>query len=226
MRTTPTRSDKMINQVIIVGCGQHAGVVLYNLRMEGRYEALGYFDCDENKVGLEYNGLKVLENYRSSNICDLKEKYNTNRFIIGFGSMTHRKTVYEEFISAGWEAINVFHPDAVVSRDARIGGGVLVEAGCLITPNPVVGDNVVVNTGSQVNHDNIIGDHVYIASGVVLSGGVTIEENSLIDDGAIVTLGRTIGRHCIIGAGSVVTRDIPDNCVAYGVPARVVRANG
>ena len=32
-----------------------------------------------------------------------------------------------------------------------------------------------------------------------------------------------VGRNCVIGAGSVVTRPIPDNVVAAGVPARVVR---
>ncbi len=217
--------DNKVEKVVIVGCGQHANVVLYNLEMQGKYEALGYFDSDASKVGLEYNGLQVIDNYTSNNIEDLKEKYKTHKFFIGFGNMKHRKSVYEEFVRAGWEPINVFHPDAIISRHSRIGRGVLIEAGCLITPNPIIGDNVVVNTGSQVNHDNTIEDHVYIASGVVLSGGVTIKENSLIDDGAIITLGRSVGRNCIIGAGSVVTKDIPDNTVAYGIPANVVRDN-
>ena len=35
----------------------------------------------------------------------------------------------------------------------------------------------------------------------------------------------TIGNNCTIGAGSVVTKDIPDNCIAAGVPARVLRKN-
>ena len=32
-----------------------------------------------------------------------------------------------------------------------------------------------------------------------------------------------IGNNCIIGCGAVVTRDIPDNSIAVGVPARVIR---
>jgi sugar O-acyltransferase (sialic acid O-acetyltransferase NeuD family) len=217
--------DNIVEKVIIIGCGQHANVVLYNLEMQGKYEALGYFDVDENKVGLEYNGLKVLENYRCANIEELKTKYKTNRFFIGFGNMRYRRIVYEQFVNAGWEPVNIFHPDAIISRRSQIGKGVLIEAGCLVTPNPVIGNNVVINTGSQVNHDNIIGDHVYIASGVVISGGVTVEDDSLIDDGVIITLGRKVGKHCIIGAGSVVTKDIPDNVIAYGVPAKVTRSN-
>lgn len=217
--------DDVMEKIIIIGCGQHANVVLYNLEMQGKYEALGYLDSDENKVGLEYNGLKVLDRYTSDNLDELKAKYNTNKFFIGFGNMKYRKAVYEAFVNAGWEPINIFHPDAIISRHSQIGRGVLIEAGCLVTPNPVIGNNVVVNTGSQVNHDNIIGNHVYIASGVVISGGVTIEENSLIDDGVIITLGKKVGSNCIIGAGSVVTKDIPSNVIAYGVPARVIRDN-
>ena len=43
--------------------------------------------------------------------------------------------------------------------------------------------------------------------------------------GANVTVcpGVTIGNGCVIGAGSVVTKDVPDNCFAAGVPARVIR---
>lgn len=209
--------------IIIIGCGQHANVVLYNMKCQGKYKALGYFDVDNNKVGKVFHEYEVLENYKDHNLGELARKYNTNKFFIGFGDMKYRKKVYDEFVDADWEAINIFHPDAVISKEAKIGRGVLIEAGCLITPNPQIGNNVVINTGSQVNHDNIIEDHVYIASGVILSGGVHIQESTLIDDGTIVTLGQRVGMNCIIGAGSVVTKDIRDNVIAYGNPCRIIR---
>ncbi|MDE5872869.1 MAG: serine acetyltransferase, partial [Lachnospiraceae bacterium] len=152
-------------------------------------------------------------------------KDHTNKFFIAFGDMKKRKKLYEYYVSKGWEAVNIIHPDAVVSDEAKIGKGVLIECGCLITPNPIIGNNVVVNTGSQINHDNIIEDHVYIASGVILSGGVTIKENTLLDDGVIVTLGHTVEKNCLIGAGTVVAKDIPESKVACGNPARILRDN-
>ncbi len=214
-----------MEKIVVIGCGQHSNVVLYNIKSQGKYDAIGFFESDIDKVGEEFHGLKVLECYKDWDLKKLIYRYETNKFFIGFGNMKYRKLVYEEFVNAGWEAVNIYHPDAVISENAKIGNGVLIEAGCLVTPNPIIGDNVVINTGSQVNHDNVIGSHVYIASGVVLSGGVIIEENTLIDDGVIVTLGRKIGENCIIGAGSIVTKDIENNVVAYGTPARVIRKN-
>ena len=54
-------------------------------------------------------------------------------------------------------------------------------------------------------------------------GKITVGDNVHIGVGAIIMPGVTIGNNCIIGAGAVVTRDIPDNSIAAGVPARVIK---
>ena len=52
---------------------------------------------------------------------------------------------------------------------------------------------------------------------------VTIEDNADIGIGSILLPGVTIGKNSIIGAGSVVTRNIPENAIAYGNPAKTIR---
>jgi maltose O-acetyltransferase len=52
---------------------------------------------------------------------------------------------------------------------------------------------------------------------------ITIGDDCWIGGGAIICPGVTIGKGCVIGAGAVVTHDIPDNSLAVGVPARVIR---
>ena len=52
---------------------------------------------------------------------------------------------------------------------------------------------------------------------------ITIGNSVWIGGNVIVNPGVTIGNRCVIGAGSVVTKDIPDDSVAVGNPARVVR---
>ena len=52
---------------------------------------------------------------------------------------------------------------------------------------------------------------------------ITLGDNVWVGGNASILMGVTIGSNVIIGAGSVVTHDIPDNAVAVGNPARVVR---
>lgn len=54
------------------------------------------------------------------------------------------------------------------------------------------------------------------------SGKITIEDNVFIGMRVIILKGVRIGKNTIIGAGSVVTKDIPQNSVAVGNPARVI----
>lgn len=86
-----------------------------------------------------------------------------------------------------------------------------------------------------------IGDHVTLAADVMLIthdggawvfrevrndmdcfGQITIGDNVFVGVRSIIMPGVRIGNNVVIGAGSVVTKDIPDNSVACGVPARVI----
>ena len=52
---------------------------------------------------------------------------------------------------------------------------------------------------------------------------IHIKRNAWIGARVNILLGVTIGENAIVGTGSVVTKDIPDNCVAVGVPAKIVK---
>ena len=55
------------------------------------------------------------------------------------------------------------------------------------------------------------------------SAPVIIKEGAFIGARCIILKGVTIGCHSIVGAGSVVSKSIPDNCIACGNPARVIK---
>lgn len=57
---------------------------------------------------------------------------------------------------------------------------------------------------------------------VIKYGKIYVGERTFIGAKSIIMPGVTIGKRCVIGAGSVVTKDIPDGCVAVGVPAKVI----
>lgn len=87
-----------------------------------------------------------------------------------------------------------------------------------------IGDNVHITAGCQfVTHD---GGTLILRKDVPdleLTAPIRIGNDVYIGLRTIILPGVTIGNRCIIGAGSVVAKDIPDNSVAAGVPARVIR---
>jgi acetyltransferase-like isoleucine patch superfamily enzyme len=82
-----------------------------------------------------------------------------------------------------------------------------------------IGDNFISGPNSMiVAHDA----SYFIHSGKYRIQPVTIGDNVFLGAGAIVMPGVTVGNRVVIGAGSIVTKDIPDNSVAVGNPAKVI----
>ncbi len=68
----------------------------------------------------------------------------------------------------------------------------------------------------------MVGNFSHIAPGAVLAGNVKIGSSSFIGANSVVKNGIKIGDNAIIGAGAVVVKDVPDNSLVYGNPAKIV----
>lgn len=206
--------------VIIVGAGGHARVLLDTLLCSER-KVIGLTDFDKKKWESLVNGVPVLggDEVVFSYSIDEIELVNGMGSV---GSMDKRKNIYEYFKNKAYLFSNVIHPSAIVSSNAVLANGVQLLPGCIVNAGAFIGDNSIVNTRASIDHDVSIGSHVHIAPGVTISGGATIGDCTHIGTGATVIQGVHIGSNVLIGAGAVVVKDIPDNCKAYGVPAREV----
>lgn len=88
--------------------------------------------------------------------------------------------------------------------------------------------------GIAVNGDSVIGHNVNISQNVTigykqrgdLSGSPVIGNNVYIGPGAVVIGKIKIGNNVVIGANSVVTKDVPDNAVVAGIPAKILSEEG
>ena len=82
---------------------------------------------------------------------------------------------------------------------------------------------VVINRLSVIGPDCRIGPHVVLGGRAPIKGAPRLGRSVIVHSGAKLVGPITIGDNCVIGANAVVTRDLPSNCVAVGVPARVVK---
>jgi len=112
----------------------------------------------------------------------------------------------------------------------KIGNNVGIGDNCIIAARDTsvkLGDNVLVSAYCYImggRFHNFERNDIPIAAQPLLPGkGVVIEDNVWLGGGVKVLDGITIGRDSIVGAGAVVTKDIPEFCIAVGVPAKVVK---
>ncbi|OGJ19907.1 hypothetical protein A3K73_08115 [Candidatus Pacearchaeota archaeon RBG_13_36_9] len=87
-----------------------------------------------------------------------------------------------------------------------------------------VGDNVIIAKRSMIfTHDGATSKMKEFGISKAAFNPVKIKDNVFIGAGTIILPNVTIGENAIIGAGSVITKDIPDNCIAAGNPAKIIR---
>jgi sugar O-acyltransferase (sialic acid O-acetyltransferase NeuD family) len=206
----------MRKKIALIGYSGHAFVVAEAVELAGD-ELIGYYDrerADNNPFELPYLGFE-------GNTGDLTKSIRSGyMFIVGIGDNKLRKRLYQQLALAGMLATVVVHPESIVSPKALVGRGSYVGAGAKLNILASVGEGVILNSGCIVEHECAIGNFVHIAPGAVLAGSVKVGDETFIGAGAVVKQGVRIGSNVTIGAGAVVLKDIPDNQVWFGNPAR------
>jgi acetyltransferase-like isoleucine patch superfamily enzyme len=87
-----------------------------------------------------------------------------------------------------------------------------------------LGNHVTVTDGvSFVTHDGGVWVFREEQPDIDIFGPIRVGNNVFIGINSIIMPGVTIGNNCIIAAGSVVTRDVPDDTIFGGVPAKLIK---
>jgi sugar O-acyltransferase (sialic acid O-acetyltransferase NeuD family) len=209
--------------VVVLGASEHSKVVLDVIEREGKYGIAGLIDTHKPAGGV-LAGYPILG--AEEVMLAMFQRGEIAGAIIAIGDNWTRCRVAEKVKSSApdFKFISAIHPSAQIAGRVSIGEGTVVMAGVVVNPDSVIGRHCIVNTKASLDHDCVMGDFSSLAPGVTTGGVVRIGAFSAISLGANIIHGKTIGAHTIVGAGALVLDDIPDHCVAYGVPAKVIRA--
>lgn len=214
-----------MQEIVIVGAGGQ-GRVFLDIAMARNALGIGppvtgFLDDDRTLWGKEFSGVPVLGG------VDLLSEMRDRDLgvVIGVGAPELCLRVMRRIreVAPGARFPNLVHPSATVPPTARLGQGVIVGAGVVLVCGNSVGDHTVLLSGSTVGHDSVLGDYCTLSPGVHLAGNVVLGDGVNMGIGSVVIQGVRIGEWSVVGAGAAVTGDLPPNCTAIGVPARMIK---
>jgi len=158
---------------------------------------------------------KVIEQYKTAEI----------EFCIAVGEPSIRKIIYDKIRQHGFKVATLIYPGTVIADSTKIGDGVIICRYVSITCDISIGHNAYIQPFVCIGHDATIGENTVISSFVVVAGDCHIGSNSYIAISVSLRHVISIGDDTIVGMASVVNRNLPDNVIALGNPARPMKMN-
>jgi sugar O-acyltransferase (sialic acid O-acetyltransferase NeuD family) len=206
----------------LIGGGNQAHYTIDIIEKENKYKIIGIIDSVHD-IGSDRFGYKIIG--RQENLIELIKNYKIEVGIISIGDNFSRYNVYKKIIEQvpEFEFINAIHPSVIVGNDVKLGIGIVAMAGVIFNPKSTIGDFTFFATGAQIEHDCIIKDFASISAGSVTGGHVKLGKFSAITLGVTIIDRVEIGENTVVGSGSLVLKSLPDNILAYGNPAKIIR---
>jgi sugar O-acyltransferase (sialic acid O-acetyltransferase NeuD family) len=210
-----SNSDK--NLIII--CASGFALEVFWLAKRAGYKIVGFLDDSDECQGKEIFGVKVLGKVNSW------VNFSTNQFVIAVGAPKTRKLIHAKMSGGEIEPdfATLIDPSAILGQDVKFGPGSIVCAGVIATVFVNAGEHVIVNLNCTIGHETTISDFVTIAPLVAISGCVKIEKLVEVGTGAVIRQGLVLGASSMLGMGGVLTKNIPENSLFFGSPAKFVK---
>lgn len=208
-----------MKEIHIVGAGTY-GEVMYELAEECGYHVAGFYDEDENKIGKYVFDVQVV-----GKLSELKdEEIFGKKFIVAIGDNEIRCNIMTEILNKGGDVPTLIHPTAKISKSANIGRGVYIQMGAVIWTKVVIGDFSIISPNTVIAHHTKIGKACLISTLCAIGASVSIGDYTMFGFASVAITGiRQVGKNVVLGANTTVTKDVGDNVLMVGSPARVIK---
>jgi len=205
----------MKRPILVVGSGGHCRAILALLMSTGQWNPVGIIDLNFSDAAESILGVSVLGGTEM-----LETPGDVKTVVLAIGDNQARKEWFEKMQEKGWELPNVVSPDAIVTQGCVMNGGNVIMPRTFIGPEVVLGSNNLVNTGAILEHECSVGSHNHLAPGTIVCGRVSLGDKIFLGAGSVVRDSKSIDGQVIIGAGATVIHSIHESGIFVGTPAR------
>lgn len=215
----------MKNLIVLGGSG--IGMIAISIAKELGIYTIGGFLNDVIPVG-EYIG-KYDKFPVIGKTSDLPKFMGNpdNMFFIAYVGMQHEEEVFnkiKELNIPSERLATLIHPTAIIPKGmCKIGNGVLMAPLTQLSPDTTLEDNAIMLPNSFLGHDSTLKQFAHLATNSVIGANVTVGYACHIGSNSTVREKVNIGNFCLVGAGAVVLKDVPDNSIVVGNPAKILR---
>ena len=207
----------MTEDIVIIGAGNLAQEVLWAIDCINQYidswNVIGFMsELQSDWDRKEFKGYPILKS----------EQVKVKNAVIGIADPRVKYSIANKYKDFTYP--NIIHPEVRFTAGKQIDGhGIVIFAGTTLMPYSRIKSFVYMNVHVVIGHDSIVNDYVSISPGALLMGHNIIGRGTYISVGVGSREKITIGAGCVIGANAAVISDIPNNSMAIGVPAKVVK---
>lgn len=206
-----------MKKCIIIGAGTYGQV--YAEYLKDFYLVTGFYDDDLSLQNREIGGIKV-----KGSVDEALKNEKGCAVFIPIGNNPVRLSLFERFIDAGFELPSFIHPNTMIHESVNIGKSVYILPGTHIMPLTSIGDFTMISMGVNIAHHNMIEKGCFFSQGTNVGASMHIKELAYVGIGATLMTGvKEIGSDCLVGAGAVVIKNVPNNAIMAGVPAKILR---
>ena len=140
--------------------------------------------------------------------------------VVAVGMVDMKVAICDRLKNNGAQFFNLIHPSAIIGSDVVIGEGNIICPNCVLTTNISIGDYNHINVATTIGHDVVIGSYNTFSSHNDITGAVTVGDNNFFGSSVVVAPNKKVGSNNKISAGSIIFRNIKDNMLVMGNPAK------
>lgn len=215
-----------MKKLVILG-GSGIGMIAASIANDlGYFDILGFLN-DYLPVGSlvgKYKNYPVLGN--TDDLPTFLAQKDTYVFIAYVG-MKQEEAVFKKITALQIpddRFATLIHPSAIIPKGfCDIGKGVLFSPLVQLSPDTTIADNCILLPNSFIGHDSTLDRFAHVATNGVIGANVYVGKGVHIGSNATIREKITIGDFSLVGAGSVVLKDVPENTIVVGNPAKILR---